>query len=42
MRIHKHTKETIKIQIAKMYKFKQFMDMESFDRLSSLAMRTHR
>lgn len=41
VRQHGHKKETIKIQLAKMYKYKQFMDIESFDRLSSLAMSTH-
>ena len=38
---HGHTKETIRIMLNKMAKFKQFMDVENFDSLTSAAMKTH-
>ena len=31
VKLHKHRKETIDIQLTKMQKFKQFMDIETFD-----------
>ena len=42
VRKHSHTKETIKVQINKMQKFKNFMDVKSFAQLSATAMGTHR
>jgi hypothetical protein len=39
---HKHTKETIRLQLNKMHKFKQFMNQELFTELTSAATRSHR
>ena len=41
VRTHGHKKETIKVQINKMQKFKNFMDVKSFNQLSAMAMQTH-
>ena len=41
MKIHKHRKESIKLQLTKINKFKQFMDIETFDKATRTAMSTH-
>ena len=41
IKVHKHRKETIKLQLTKMHKFKQFMDIETFDQQTRTAMGTH-
>ena len=38
---HKHQKETIRIQLNKIHKFKFFMDKKTFEENTSSAMRTH-
>ena len=40
--IHGNNKETIKIQLSKLQKFKQFMDVETFAALAEAALETHK
>ena len=41
MPLFKHKKETIKIQLNKMHKGKDFMDVEAFEKEKKFAMQTH-